>query len=217
MVTSRQLEANRSNARKSTGPKSKAGKEKARLNAITHGLSAKAILIGDEDPKEFEALRTGLHRDYAPQNTLQRHLVDHLAVLLWRRQRTHRAEAAAISNEISQLEERDRSEEDLLIARRAMQEFENQLFAERGETPPHRFDTEHEEQELTQASGQRRTEAALVRFAKSDTMLKVLRFGTAITNEIIRIMQLLDFVQVKYELRHGRVIEGVVDCKRTDL
>jgi hypothetical protein len=43
MVSSRKIAANRSNARKSTGPRSKAGREASRRNALQHGL---AVPIG---------------------------------------------------------------------------------------------------------------------------------------------------------------------------
>jgi hypothetical protein len=39
MATERQVEANRRNARKSTGPSSQAGRRRAARNALTHGLS----------------------------------------------------------------------------------------------------------------------------------------------------------------------------------
>jgi hypothetical protein len=43
MASSRKIAANRSNARKSTGPRSKAGREASRRNALRHGL---AVPIG---------------------------------------------------------------------------------------------------------------------------------------------------------------------------
>jgi hypothetical protein len=51
------------NAKRSTGPQTRAGKARSRLNAVKHGLTAKDIVIGDEDPKEFEALRSALTAD----------------------------------------------------------------------------------------------------------------------------------------------------------
>ena len=47
MATKRQIEANRANARKSTGPQSAGGKARASRNARRHGLSA-AVTITDE-------------------------------------------------------------------------------------------------------------------------------------------------------------------------
>ena len=40
MATAKQIEANRLNALKSTGPRTVEGKSASRLNAVTHGLAA---------------------------------------------------------------------------------------------------------------------------------------------------------------------------------
>jgi hypothetical protein len=45
MASNRQIAANRSNSQKSTGPRSKAGKEASRHNALRHGL---AIAVGND-------------------------------------------------------------------------------------------------------------------------------------------------------------------------
>ena len=41
MASQRQIDANRRNAQKSTGPKTQPGRERSRLNALKHGLSRK--------------------------------------------------------------------------------------------------------------------------------------------------------------------------------
>jgi hypothetical protein len=55
MVSERQIAANRRNARKSTGPRSRAGKERARGNAYRHGLSSN-FTPGSELDKKIEEL-----------------------------------------------------------------------------------------------------------------------------------------------------------------
>jgi len=54
-VSDRKLIANRSNARKSTGPRTEAGKAQSRRNALKHGLCAVVIAVPDEDPALFDA------------------------------------------------------------------------------------------------------------------------------------------------------------------
>ena len=57
MTSFRQIEANRRNARKSTGPITEEGKQRSRCNAIRHGLTTETAIGAQEDPKnkEFEA------------------------------------------------------------------------------------------------------------------------------------------------------------------
>ena len=61
---------------------------------MKHGLAAKTVVIEGEDPREFEALRAGLERDFEPPTMIERELVENLAALLWRQRRGHRFEAA---------------------------------------------------------------------------------------------------------------------------
>jgi hypothetical protein len=49
------------------------------MNAVKYGLTAKYIVIGDEDPDEFEALRADLEADLQPSTRLQHELVNRLA------------------------------------------------------------------------------------------------------------------------------------------
>jgi hypothetical protein len=60
MSTEQQQEANRANSLQSTGPKSALGKARSSMNACKHGLTAQTVVIGDEDPAQFDALRKTL-------------------------------------------------------------------------------------------------------------------------------------------------------------
>ena len=84
MTTQKQLRANRANAGKSTGPRTEAGKAHSRLNSRKHGLTARLLVIGDEDPAEFEELRAGLLEQYNPQGPAECELVEYLAGVYWR-------------------------------------------------------------------------------------------------------------------------------------
>jgi hypothetical protein len=44
MTSYRQIEANRRNALRSTGPKTEAGKHVSRCNAVRHGLTAETVI-----------------------------------------------------------------------------------------------------------------------------------------------------------------------------
>lgn len=60
MTSTRQIDANRNNAKRSTGPKTEAGKARASRNALRHGLSRLAISDGPELAVLAGALVTGL-------------------------------------------------------------------------------------------------------------------------------------------------------------
>jgi hypothetical protein len=87
MVSQRQLEANRANAKRSTGPRSASGKARSRLNAVTHGLTSRQLVVGAEKPEDFDALREALFADLVPSGALQCELVDEIARFQWRLRR----------------------------------------------------------------------------------------------------------------------------------
>ena len=53
-VSQKQIDANRRNAQKSTGPKTKEGKAKSAMNSIKYGIYSDKYLIKDESPVEFK-------------------------------------------------------------------------------------------------------------------------------------------------------------------
>ena len=69
MTSPKQLEANRTNAKHSPGPKSTNGKARSSRNALKHGLVSSEIVIWDEDADQFELLRAGLGADFQPNST----------------------------------------------------------------------------------------------------------------------------------------------------
>ena len=92
MATLKQIEANRANAKKSTGPKTAEGKDASSCNALRHGLLSTRTIVGNEDASEFKALRDGLLADYQPANTQELLLVDRIANAAWRTLRVRQME-----------------------------------------------------------------------------------------------------------------------------
>jgi hypothetical protein len=88
MTSLRQIEANRRrNALKSTGPKTEAGKQVSRCNAVRHGLTAETVIGALEDAEDYRAFEAALIADYDAQSAVERELVLRLASLLWRLRR----------------------------------------------------------------------------------------------------------------------------------
>jgi len=87
MTSLSQIEANRRNALKSTGPKTENGKQQSRRNALKHGLTAETVIEPLEDPEEYRAFEEAIVSEYAPQTPVEQELVHRLASLLWRLRR----------------------------------------------------------------------------------------------------------------------------------
>src|SRR5215831_2129196 len=84
MTSFRQLEANRRNASKSTGPTTEQGKPRSRCNAVRHGLTAETVIGALEDADDYRAFEATIIDDYDARSAVERELVLRLASLLWR-------------------------------------------------------------------------------------------------------------------------------------
>ena len=87
MTSFRQIEANRRNARLSTGPTTEEGKRKSRRNAVRHGLTAETVIDALEDAADYAAFEVAVTSDYDASTAVERELVLRLASLLWRLRR----------------------------------------------------------------------------------------------------------------------------------
>ena len=87
MTSFRQIEANRRNANKSTGPTTEEGKRRSRCNAVRHGLTAETVIGALEDAEDYKAFEAAIIADYDAQSAVERELVLRLASLLWRLRR----------------------------------------------------------------------------------------------------------------------------------
>jgi hypothetical protein len=87
MTSWRRFEANRRNAVKSTGPRTEAGKQASRRNAVRHGLTAETVISALEDAEDYKAFEVAITADYDAQSAVERELVLRLASVLWRLRR----------------------------------------------------------------------------------------------------------------------------------
>ena len=87
MTSDRQIEANRRNALRSTGPRTEDGKLQSRRNAVRHGLTAETVIGSLEDAEDYRAFESAITADYDAQSAVERELVPRLASILWRLRR----------------------------------------------------------------------------------------------------------------------------------
>ena len=94
MTSLKQIEANRRNALKSTGPTTPEGKEFSRRNAMRHGLTAETVIATLEDAEDYQAFEAAVIADYDAESAVERELVLRLASVLWRLRRATSIETA---------------------------------------------------------------------------------------------------------------------------
>jgi hypothetical protein len=105
MTSFRQIEANRRNARKSTGPITQEGKQRSRCNAVRHGLTAETVIGALEDAEDYQAFEAAVIADYEAQSAVERELVLRLASLLWRLRRATTMETGLFEIQAEHLKE----------------------------------------------------------------------------------------------------------------
>ena len=103
MSSFRQIDANRRNARLSTGPKTEHGKGRSRRNAIRHGLTAETVINNLEDANDYAAFELAVTSAYEATTAVERELVLRLASLLWRLRRATAIESGLFEIQAKQL------------------------------------------------------------------------------------------------------------------
>jgi uncharacterized protein with von Willebrand factor type A (vWA) domain len=92
MASDRQIESNRINAQKSTGPATGQGEAISSQNALKSGIDAETLVIKTEDRAAFDALAARYFAQFAPSTEHERTLVEHLVSSEWLRRRYLRVE-----------------------------------------------------------------------------------------------------------------------------
>ena len=108
MSSHSQIEANRKNAKKSTGPKTPQGKAVAAQNALKHGLTANRNVVITENQAEFDLHRDALMEELDPQTMTESILAARIVSLSWRLQRAVNIQDQAIDAIDDQLKNGDR-------------------------------------------------------------------------------------------------------------
>jgi len=96
MATQAQIIANRSNALKSTGPRTPRGKATVSQNPLKHGLSAQKPIIAGESQADFDLYRDQMLDELNPLTPMESMLADRVISLSWRLKRSVRFQNQAI-------------------------------------------------------------------------------------------------------------------------
>ena len=87
MTSERQTRANRRNAKKSTGPRSDAGRAAVALNGIKHGLLSRHVLVKGESEADLVGFGKRLRAQLAPVGELELLFADRIVSSAWRLRR----------------------------------------------------------------------------------------------------------------------------------
>ena len=90
MTTPSQVEANQTNAQRSTGPRTPEGRSISALNNFRHGLAGTFRILDWESQQEFDELFASLRQEHAPTTPTETVLVESLAQHFWFAQRAMR-------------------------------------------------------------------------------------------------------------------------------
>lgn len=107
----------RGNALRSTGPKTEAGKQTSRCNAVRHGLTAETVIGALENAEDYKAFESAVTADYDARSAVERELVLRLAGVLWRLRRAMTMETGLFELQVQHLADHRQSRQPLLDSR----------------------------------------------------------------------------------------------------
>lgn len=127
MTTEKQIEANRRNAARSTGPRTDEGKRISALNALQHGMTSETPVLPTEDPVGREEFRSRLLLSLAPEGAVEELLAEEVIDCSWRLRRARNVELGVLAGGVAALDQRffherrrrlEVTEGDIVFARR---------------------------------------------------------------------------------------------------
>jgi len=103
------VEVNRANAQKSTGPRTAAGKQRSKLNALRHGLTGHTIVLPTDDQAAYQRHSQSFLDEYRPQGATESQLVQSVTDISWQLNRAAAVETNLFSLGITESEDRIRA------------------------------------------------------------------------------------------------------------
>jgi hypothetical protein len=135
MSSLKQIEANRCNALKSTGPTTPEGKQRSRCNALRHGLTAETVITVLEDSEDYQAFEAAVIADYDAEWAVERELVLRLASVLWRLRRSTGIETALFDSVTEKTRKHEHQLSRAALSGAADLSKRNRLFLEAAQEP----------------------------------------------------------------------------------
>jgi len=208
---------NKTNAAKSTGPRSKTGKRRSSKNALRHGIFSKELILSWEDENELAELVTQIQSDLQPDGIIQTVLADQVAMHVWRLKRLTRAESGMFEDErLSRLMSEAQIEVNSYLTSVTIEGpglAELRPFLEEYETRTESMITDEKahagaRQRIQRLSEQRgcaglRFARTLRRLTADDTLLKLARYGTSIERSLMRCLREIRELQSSREPEGG--------------
>ena len=119
-LTNAQIDANRTNAQHSTGPRSPEGKAASSRNASKHNLTGGEAFLPGEDPAAYQAHLEAVREEYGPASPSGEFVVRQSADSMWRLQRLQRMEDELMASSPNPFMEEDAT---LLIRLERLQRY----------------------------------------------------------------------------------------------
>jgi hypothetical protein len=98
-------EINRRNSLRSTGPRTPEGKQRARLNALKHGLRAEEFALPGEDQEDLKRLSDEWVEYYEPRSPGERAVLDRCVYATVQQKRCARFHAEAVAEQVRSAQE----------------------------------------------------------------------------------------------------------------
>jgi len=93
--------SSRANGILSRGPKSKEGKSRSSINALTHGLTATAASLKKQNCKAFQEMLHQYNQSIAPRDAVEQAAVDEICAAAWRLHSVWTIERNAVDLELT--------------------------------------------------------------------------------------------------------------------
>lgn len=206
MTSFRQIEANRRNALRSTGPKAEEGKKRSRRNAHRHGFSAETVVETVEDIDDYKGFEAAIIADYDARTAVERELVLRLASVLWRLRRATAIETDLLRAQAEIL--RRRKDDGLRLRRQFLPEpflaLTNRLTKEhdrndaRGGEVIGDFDPYNSRPALSPIGSIRELTDSFQQLASHDSLVfeRLGRYETALMRQVVKILFLIKSARV---------------------